>query len=330
MRIGASDVAAGVLAGNRAMLARAITLAESTLPAHQEMSEEILERCLPNTGKAVRLGISGIPGAGKSTFIDALGSYLTGERGETVAVLAVDPSSPVTGGSILGDKTRMPRLANDPRAFVRPSPSRGTRGGVTRATRQAILLCEAAGFHNVLVETVGAGQSEFAVASMTDSFLLLLIPGAGDELQGMKRGIVEMADILVINKADDANERAAEQAKREYESALHLFPPGPHGWRPVVAKCSALKRTGIAEVWDLVLRHRTHMESDGWFARRRAGQSRQWMLELIEESLRAAFLGNRAVCEEMASLEGLVESGEIGAPRATRRLLEAYRGARKD
>lgn len=329
MRLTASELADRVLAGDRAGLARAITLTESSLPRHQELAEEILERCLPHTGKALRAGISGVPGAGKSTFIEALGSHLTGERAETVAVLAVDPSSPVTGGSILGDKTRMPQLANDPRAFIRPSPSRGTLGGVTRSTRQAILLCEAAGFRNVLVETVGAGQSEVAVASMTDCFLLLLLPGAGDELQGIKRGVIEMADILVVNKADGDYLAEAKRARRAYETALHLFPRPPHGWQPVVATCSALRREGIREVWDHVLRHRAHMEQSGWFSRRRAEQARLWMRELIEESLRVEFLGNGAVQQRLETIEGMVESGGMSALRAARRLLETFREARK-
>jgi LAO/AO transport system kinase len=330
LRLTASELAERVLKGDRASLARAITLAESALPGHQELAEEILERCLPHTGKALRVGISGAPGAGKSTFIEALGCHLTQERGETVAVLAIDPSSPITGGSILGDKTRMPALAGEDRAFIRPSPSRGTLGGVTRSTRQAILLCEAAGFRNVLVETVGAGQSDVAVASMTDCFLLLLLPGAGDELQGIKRGVIEMADILIINKADGDYLVEAKRARQAYETALDLFPPPPHGWRPVVATCSALLREGIREIWDHVLRHRAHMEQSGWFKPRRAEQARLWMRELIEESLRAEFFGNGAIQRRLETIESMVESGGMSALRAARRLLETFRDARKE
>ncbi|MGK3994895.1 methylmalonyl Co-A mutase-associated GTPase MeaB [Sorangium sp. So ce1024] len=333
MRPSPRQLVDGILAGDRAALARAITLAESALPRHQELAEEVLELCLPHalphSGGAVRLGITGVPGVGKSTFIDALGVHLVRERSETVAVLAVDPSSPVRGGSILGDKTRMPRLASDPRAFIRPSPSGGSLGGVARATRQAIVLCEAAGYRNVLVETVGVGQSEVAVADMTDCFLLLLLPGAGDELQGVKRGIMELVDLVIINKADGGNADRAERARRDHESALHLFPPAPHGWTPVVGVCSAQENRGVREAWEIVLRHRAHMQSGGWLGRRRAAQARRWLFELIEGHLREAFLRSAAVRERMPGLEGLVEAGALSPLRAARELLDAWEAAGK-
>ncbi|WP_437310260.1 methylmalonyl Co-A mutase-associated GTPase MeaB [Sorangium sp. So ce388] len=319
----------GLLAGDRAALARAITLAESSLPRHQQLAEEVLELCLPHSGGAVRLGITGVPGVGKSTFVDALGVHLVRERAETVAVLAVDPSSPVHGGSILGDKTRMPRLASDPRAFIRPSPSGGSLGGVARATRQAVLLCEAAGYRNILVETVGVGQSEVAVAGMTDCFLLLMLPGAGDELQGVKRGIMELVDLVIINKADGGNADRAARARRDYENALHLFPPAPHGWTPVVGVCSAQENRGVREAWEIVLRHRAHMQAGGWLERRRAAQSRRWLFELIEMQLRETFLRSAAVRERMPAMEGLVEAGSLSPLRAARELLDAWEPAAK-
>lgn len=327
MKPGPRQLVDGLLSGDRAALARAITLAESALPRHQELAEEVLELCLPHGGGAARLGITGVPGVGKSTFVDALGVHLVREREETVAVLAVDPSSPVHGGSILGDKTRMPRLASDPRAFIRPSPSGGSLGGVARATRQAILLCEAAGYRNILVETVGVGQSEVAVADMTDCFLLLMLPGAGDELQGMKRGIMELVDVVIINKADSGNEGRAARARRDYEGALHLFPPPPHGFSPVVSVCSAQENRGVREAWELVLRHRAHMQASGWLSRRRAAQARRWLFELIEGHLRETFLRSAAVRERMPGLEGLVEAGALSPLRAARQLLAAWEPA---
>ncbi|WP_437746204.1 methylmalonyl Co-A mutase-associated GTPase MeaB [Sorangium sp. So ce1504] len=329
MRSSPRQLVDGLLAGDRAALARAITLAESSLPRHQELAEEVLERCLPHAGGATRLGITGVPGVGKSTFVDALGVHLVRDREETVAVLAVDPSSPVHGGSILGDKTRMPRLASDPRAFIRPSPSGGSLGGVARATRQAILLCEAAGYRNILVETVGVGQSEFAVADMTDCFLLLMLPGAGDELQGVKRGIMELADLVIINKADGGNVDRAARARRDYESALHLFPPAPHGWAPVASVCSAQEGRGVREAWEIVLRHRAHMQAGSWLLRRRAGQARRWLFELIEGHLREAFLRSAGVRERLSGVEALVEAGSLSPLRAARQLLEAWDPAGK-
>ena len=262
----------GVLGGDRVVLARAITLVESELPEDRGLAADVLDGVLPHSGRARRVGITGVPGVGKSTFIDTLGMHLVRDRGERVAVLTVDPSSPVSGGSILGDKTRMERLAMEDRAFIRPSPARGHLGGVARRTRETVLLCEGAGFENVLVETVGVGQSETAVRSMTDFFLLLMLAGAGDALQGIKRGIIEMADAMAVTKADGDNVAAAERARHEYASALHLFPASPDGWAPVVVTCSALTGAGIAELWAAVLEHRVQLEANGWFAVRRAEQ----------------------------------------------------------
>src|SRR5512146_1606976 len=279
----------GVLGGDRTVLARAITVVESDLPSDAELSARILDAILPHTGRSHRVGITGVPGAGKSTFIDALGMHLIRDRGENVAVLSIDPSSPISGGSILGDKTRMERLAVEEKAFIRPSPARGHLGGVARRTRETILLCEAAGYRNILVETVGVGQSETAVRSMTDFFLLLMLPGAGDELQGIKRGIIEMLDGMAINKADGDNERKAERARVEYSSALHLFPASPDGWRPRVLTCSALHNLRIAEVWQMVLDHRDQLSQHGFLEQRRRAQALEWMHELVKLGLEESF-----------------------------------------
>src|SRR5512146_1293042 len=279
----------GVLAGDRTVLARAITVIESELPADGELAARILDGVLPHTGRSRRVGITGVPGAGKSTFIDALGMHLLRDRGENVAVLSIDPSSPLSGGSILGDKTRMERLAVEERAFIRPSPSRGHLGGVARRTRETLLLCEAAGYRNILVETVGVGQSETAARSMTDFFLLLMLAGAGDELQGIKRGIIEMIDGMAINKADGDNERKAERARVEYSSALHLFPASPDGWTPRVLTCSALSGERIADVWQMVLDHRDQLSQHGFLEQRRRAQALEWMHELVKLGLEESF-----------------------------------------
>ena len=254
----------GVLAGNRVILAQAITVIESDLPADADLAARILDRLLPHSGNSQRVGITGVPGAGKSTFIDALGMLLIHEYGENLAVLSIDPSSPISGGSILGDKTRMERLAVQERAFIRPSPSRGHLGGVARRTRETMLLCESAGYRNILVETVGVGQSETAVRSMTDFFLLLMLAGAGDELQGMKRGIIEMLDGMSITKADGDNKTKAERARNEYAHALHLFPASADGWTPPVLTCSSVTGEGLAELWQTILEHRQLVESNGF------------------------------------------------------------------
>mgnify|MGYP003586194707 CR=1 FL=1 len=315
----------GILAGDRTVLARAITVVESDLPSDADIASEVIERCLPHTGRSRRVGITGVPGAGKSTFIEALGIHLADERGERVAVLTIDPSSPVSGGSILGDKTRMEKLATHERAFVRPSASRGHLGGVGRRTREVMLLCEAAGYPHVFIETVGVGQSETTVRSMVDFFLLLMLPGAGDELQGMKRGILEMTDLIAINKADGDNRRRAERARHEYQSALHLFPAAADGWNPQVVTCSALAGDGVREIWDVVMEHRALMESNGWFDRRRSDQALEWMREALLFGLEQEIRRDPAVGRRLASVQQDVLHGRVSPFRAARELLTLFR-----
>lgn len=315
----------GILAGDRTVLARAITVVESDLPSDADIASEVIERCLPHTGRSRRVGITGVPGAGKSTFIEALGIHLAGERGERVAVLTIDPSSPVSGGSILGDKTRMEKLATHERAFVRPSASRGHLGGVARRTREAMLLCEAAGYPHVFIETVGVGQSETTVRSMVDFFLLLMLPGAGDELQGMKRGILEMTDLIAINKADGDNRRRADRARHEYESALHLFPAAADGWNPRVVTCSALTGSGVREIWEVVMEHRALMESNGWFERRRSDQALEWMREALLFGLEQEIRRDPAVGRRLATVQQDVLHGRVSPFRAARELLTLFR-----
>jgi LAO/AO transport system kinase len=315
----------GVLSGDRMVLARAITLVESHLPADGDLAARLLDALLPHTGQALRVGITGVPGVGKSTFIDTLGMRLIRERGENVAVLSVDPSSPISGGSILGDKTRMERLAVEERAFIRPSPARGHLGGVARRTRETMLLCEAAGYRNVLVETVGVGQSETAVRSMTDFFLLLMLTDAGDELQGMKRGIIEMIDGMAVNKADGDNKLKAERVRSEYAGALHLLPGSPDGWTPRVLTCSSMEGHGIAEVWQMVLEHHKLLESNGRLAQRRNLQALAWMHELTNLGLDEQFRRNRAVAARLPLLEEEVRKGRKTAFAASRELLGLFR-----
>ena len=303
-------LAAGLRAGERAVLARAITLIESKRADHRLEAHRLVQELLPLTGKAVRLGITGAPGVGKSTTIDALGSYLTGQ-GHKVAVLAVDPSSTRTGGSILGDKTRMPRLASDPHAFVRPSPSSGTLGGVAAKTRETMLICEAAGYDVILVETVGIGQSETAVADMTDFFLVLMLPGAGDELQGLKKGIVELADMIAVNKADGDNIERAKLAAAEYRAALNILAPRSPTWSPPVATYSALTGNGIAELWGRVMEHKDKMTASGELAARRREQQVKWMWSMLEERLTARLRSDPAVRAKLKSAEGAVAAGKL-------------------
>ena len=323
-RLPAETYVEGILRGDRVLLARAITVIESELAADADLAERILEGVLPQTGNSRRVGITGVPGAGKSTFIDALGLHLVRERGEKVAVLSVDPSSPISGGSILGDKTRMERLSAEELAFIRPSPSKCHLGGVARRTRETMLLCEAAGYRNVIVETVGVGQSETAVRSMTDFFLLIMISGAGDELQGIKRGILEMIDGMVINKADGDNKVRAERAKVEYAGALHLFPLGADGWAPRVTTCSSLSGEGVADVWELVLEHRAQLKSNGHFTNRRKRQALDWMHELIHAGLEDLFRGDAKVSSRLPRMVEEVRRGHISSFSAARELLALF------
>lgn len=324
-RLSPDEYVAGIERGDRTVLARAITLVESELPADEELAAEVIERSLPRAGRARRVGITGVPGAGKSTFIEALGTHLTQQLHETVAVLSIDPSSPISGGSILGDKTRMERLATDDGAFIRPSPSRGHLGGVARRTREAMLLCEAAGYQNVFVETVGVGQSETAVRSMVDFFLLILLPGGGDELQGIKRGILEMTDLIAINKADGDNRRRAERSRREYEAGLHLFPAAADEWNTRVVACSALANEGIREIWRLVLEHRAVMEANGWFARRRSEQAMDWMRDALLDGLEREVRRDPAVRGRLGAMQEDVARGRISPFRGARELLALFR-----
>lgn len=317
-----SEFAQGLLAGQRGTLARAITLVESTLPQHQALAQQVLQAVLPHTGKSIRLGITGVPGVGKSTFIEALGLYLVEKLGKRLAVLAVDPSSPRGGGSILGDKTRMPFLAAHSRAFIRPSPAGGSLGGVARATREALLLCEAAGYDVIFVETVGVGQSEVAVHGLVDFFLLLMLAGAGDELQGVKRGIMEMADAVLITKADHDNKTAARRAARDYEGALHLFPPTASGWAVPVATCSALTSEGLPEAWALVEAYVTHSQSNGYWQQRRAQQQLQWLDEAIHEGLAAQFYSRLGVQAALVNVRQSVALGQLTPWAAASELLK--------
>jgi LAO/AO transport system kinase len=317
-------LADAVRAGDRRSLARAITLVESTRPDHREEAAGLLDELMEATGGATRASISGAPGSGKSTFIEALGLHLV-DAGHRVAVLAVDPSSARGGGSILGDKTRMEQLSRSPEAFIRPSPSKGTLGGVARRTREALLVCEAAGFDVVLVETVGVGQSEVAVAGMVDAFLLLLAPGAGDELQGVKRGIVELADLVVVNKADGALVDLARHTAADYGHALQLFRPRTDGWTPRVLSCSALEGSGIGEVWSALGDYMAAARASGALDRRRGEQARDWMWSEVNETLLDRLRSDAQVRDELGPLEADVVAGTISPTAAARRLLDRFR-----
>jgi len=320
------DYVGGVLAGDRARLARAITLIESDSPMHEPQAQEVLRRLLPHTGKARRVGITGVPGVGKSTFIEAFGMYLVGS-GHRLAVLAIDPTSTRSGGSILGDKTRMEKLSREPNAFIRPSPSGASAGGVARRTRETMLFCEAAGFDVVLVETVGTGQGETALRSMVDFFLLLQLPGAGDELQAMKKGIVEMADLILINKAEGENRPRAELARAEQNTALHYLQPATPGWKTEAALCSGLTGQGVPEAWQQIERFYRELEPTGVIARRRQQQALDWLADLLQDEVLRSFYQDRRVSEQLPKVQDALLRGDLTAVQAARKLLAAHRGA---
>ncbi|MEZ7498876.1 methylmalonyl Co-A mutase-associated GTPase MeaB [Flavobacterium sp. Arc3] len=317
------ELVKGILSGNITALSRAITLIESTNPDHLAKANAVIKACLPHANKSVRIGITGVPGVGKSTFIEAFGKHLTG-LGKKVAVLAVDPSSTISHGSILGDKTRMEELVKDKNAYIRPSASGDTLGGVARKTRETITLCEACGFDTIIIETVGVGQSETAVHSMVDFFLLLKIAGAGDELQGIKRGIMEMADAIVINKADGDNIRKAKLAKTEFNRALHLFPAKRSGWIPTTATCSAITQDGIPDVWETISKFVELTKGNDYFNVKRSEQNEYWMLETINEQLKLNFYNNTEIQKLLDSTKKAVQNGEISPFAAAQILLETY------
>jgi len=316
-------LADGVLKGNRRSLARAITLIESTRHDHRAAASALLERIMPHTGNSIRLGITGVPGVGKSTFIESLGNHII-DKGHKLAVLTVDPSSAISGGSILGDKTRMELLSRRPEAYIRPSPSGNTLGGVTRRSREALALCEAAGFDVIFVETVGVGQSETKVAEMTDMFLLLLLPGGGDELQGIKRGIVELADLILINKADDDQKALAGRSAAEYQSALRLLHPRLAEWKVEVRTCSARDNVGIEEAWQVALKYLDVLKSSDQFTLRRAAQARAWMWSEVSDSLITALQSDPEVRKQIPLLEAAASDGRIAPTIAARQLLEIF------
>ncbi len=320
-----SELADGILRGQKSILSRAITLVESTNPAHLEKANAVIAQCLPYADKSVRIGITGVPGVGKSTFIEAFGKHLT-SLGHKVAVLAVDPSSSLSHGSILGDKTRMEELVKDANAYIRPSASGDTLGGVARKTREAIILCEACGFDTIIIETVGVGQSETAVHSMVDFFLLLQIAGAGDELQGIKRGIMEMADLMVINKADGDNIKRARLAKTEFNRALHLFPAKSSGWQPTVTTCSAITHEGIADVWESISDYFKLVKENGYFQIRRSEQNSYWLTATINEQLLGRFYNDPGIARLLEETKKAVQEKRVSPFAAAKVLLEKYFG----
>ena len=324
MKVDLDELIKGVLKGDRTSLGKALTLVESNRSDDRELVENLLAQISSKLGEAHRIGITGVPGVGKSTFIEAMGSKLI-ESGHKVAVLAVDPTSTVSGGSILGDKTRMTRLANDPNAFVRPSPSSGTLGGVTRTTRESMALLECAGYDIVMVETVGIGQSETVVAEMVDIFLVLMLPGAGDELQGIKKGVLELADMIAVNKTDGENEAKAFEAAKDYISALRLTQPATSNWTPPVVNCSSLTGEGLDEVWEKITDHRKILENSGEWSERRKIQKLKWMWSIVEERLSSDLHDHPSIAEQVPQLEKTVLEGKISATAAAERLLEIFR-----
>jgi len=322
-RLSIATLTEGILAGDRLVLSRAITLMESTRADDAEQAEELLKAILPHSGNSMRIGVTGVPGVGKSTFLESFGELVTG-LDKKIAVLTIDPSSQKTGGSILGDKTRMELLARNPKAFIRPSASGSALGGVNNRTREVMLLCEAAGFEVIFIETVGVGQSETLVKGMVDFFLLLMLAGAGDELQGIKKGIMEMADAVVINKADGDNVKAAKRARAEYANALHLFPAEATGWIPEVKTCSSLAQTGLEEVWEMIERHHRQLTGNGHFEKNRKAQSVQWMKERIATLLERAFYEMPEVKDNYPKLMKQVEAGELPALNAAHQLMNKF------
>ena len=320
----ANDYVEGILKGDTSILGQAVTLVESTHPAHQQVAQEVIERCLPHSGNSVRIGISGVPGAGKSTSIDEFGIHVLKEYGGKLAVLAIDPCSERTKGSILGDKTRMEKLSVHPDSFIRPSPSAGSLGGVARKTRETIILCEAAGYDKIFVETVGVGQSETACHSMVDFFLLIQLAGTGDELQGIKRGIMEMADGIVINKCDGNNVDKCQLAATQFRNALHLFPMPESGWTPQVLTYSGFYGYGIKEVWNMIFQYIDFVKASGYFEHRRNEQSKYWMYESINEQLRNSFFQNPTISDMLLAEEKSVLDGQKTSFVAAKQLLDAY------
>jgi LAO/AO transport system kinase len=315
----------GIKKGNRTILSKAITLIESSNSKHQKIAEELVELCLPFSGNSIRVGITGVPGVGKSTFIESLGSYLIDNKNKNIAVLAIDPSSKKTGGSILGDKTRMNKLSVSSNAFIRPSPSSGTLGGVAKATRETIILCEAAGFETILIETVGVGQSEIEVKSMVDFFLLLMLAGAGDELQGIKRGIMEIADGIFINKADGNNMIKAKIAIREYKNAIHLFPANNNNWIPKVSSCSAIENEGISEIWEVIESFKNLTILNSSFYENRRQQAKFWLEHTINISIKEEFYANDNVKNKLTELESKVIEGTLSPFKAAKELLTIFK-----
>jgi len=325
-RLSANEYIDGILKGDRVLLSRAITIVESNLESDKELAKEIIKAILPNSGKSIRIGITGVPGVGKSTFIESFGKYLV-TQGKRVAILSIDPSSQRSKGSILGDKTRMEELANMEEAYIRPSASGDTLGGVANKTGETMLLCEAAGYDVILIETVGVGQSETAVHGMTDFFLLLMLAGAGDELQGIKKGIMEMADMVVINKADGDNIRMSEMAKLQYQNALHIFPLAESGWSPVVSTASAIKDLGIDNVWDEVIKYKTLVDENGYFFKNRNHQQIQWMYNNINEELKQMFYGSENISNQLSGLEKDIVSSKISPVEASQKIIEEFKSS---
>lgn len=323
-RLTLPELTSGILAGNRVTLSKGITLVESVLPEDEEMAAALLEALLPYTGQALRIGITGVPGVGKSTFIETFGNYLTSNN-KKLAVLTIDPSSQLTHGSILGDKTRMESLSKNPNAYIRPSASGSTLGGIAHKTREAALLCEAAGFDTIIIETVGIGQSETAVKNMVDFFLLLMLAGAGDELQGIKKGIMEMADALVITKADGENKKKAAMAVADYTHALHLFQPPPSGWTARVMTCSAQENEGIASVWDTILQFEAHTKLNGFFLQNRKEQNKTWLYDCFSQLLQQEVKKSQTLGTQINDLEKKVEAGSISAYQAAKQMLKNFK-----